>query len=313
MTSSTRPHRGDAEAPLSVGRQLSDLLTADEPCQLMGAYDGLSARIAIAEGFSALWASGLCMSTARGVRDSDEASWTELLDLVETMVEATSVPVLVDGDTGYGNFNTARRFSARAERIGAGGVCLEDKVFPKMNSFFGNAHALAPTSEFCGKIKACKDAQRDCDFVVMARTEALIVGRPLEEALARAEAYAEAGADALFIHSRKPTPVQIAAFMARYDRRVPVVIAPTTFHTPSVEEFGQLGVSGVIWANHSMRAAFAAMRDVCQQIRADRSISGVESQVASLKEVFGLLDYQALDRDEAHYGGLATGTAAVAG
>ncbi|WP_051731873.1 phosphoenolpyruvate mutase [Kitasatospora phosalacinea] len=312
MTSPTSLPDGGT-APSTPGQRLRHLLAQTEPVQLMGAHDGLSARIAAAEGFPALWASGLCMSTARGVRDSDEATWSELLDLAATMIEAApGVPVLIDGDTGYGNFNTARRFAARAERIGAAGVCFEDKVFPKMNSFFGDGHALAPVPEFCGKIRACKDGQRDPGFLVVARTETLIAGRPVEEALERAEAYAEAGADALFIHSRKPTPVEIAGFLERYDGRLPVVIAPTTFHTPTVDEFGRLGVSGVIWANHSMRASFAAMRDVCQQIRSNRGISAVEGQVASLKEVFGLLEYEALEADEAAYTG-ALGGAAVAG
>lgn len=312
MTSSPPGHGRTAADRGSSGERLRALLAGPQPCQLMGVHDGLSARIATAEGFPALWASGLCMSTARGVRDSDEASWTELLGLVETMVEAAAVPILVDGDTGYGNFNTARRFSQRAERTGAAGVCFEDKVFPKMNSFFGDSHELAPVAEFCGKIKACKDAQRDPGFVVVARTESLIAGRPMEEALDRAAAYAGAGADALFVHSRRSTPVEIATFLEGYEGALPVVIAPTTFPDLSVAEFGRLGVSAVIWANHSMRAAFSAMREVCQQIRADGGISAVEGQVATLKEIFGLLDYKALEHDEERYTRLVD-PAAVAG
>ncbi|MCX4881504.1 MULTISPECIES: phosphoenolpyruvate mutase [unclassified Streptomyces] len=288
--------------PGSVGSTLKELLHGPGTCQLMGVHDGLSARIAVAEGFKVLWASGLCMSTARGVRDSDEASWTELLTLVGTMTDAApGVPILVDGDTGYGNFNTARRFAARAERVGAAGVCFEDKVFPKMNSFFGDSHQLAPVGEFAGKIRACKDTQRDSDFVVVARTEALISNLPMEEALTRAHAYVEAGADALFIHSRMSTPQQIAEFMEQWDGSAPILIAPTTYHTPSLDDFAALGVAGCIWANHSMRAAFSAMRDVCQQIRTDRGIFGVEERVAPLKEIFGLLDYESLEKDENRY------------
>jgi phosphoenolpyruvate phosphomutase len=300
-------------APMTHGGRLRSLLGQDQPCQLMGVHDGLSARIAVAEGFEALWASGLCMSTALGVRDSDEASWTDLLNVVATMVDATDTPVLVDGDTGHGNFNTARRFSARAERLGAAGVCLEDKVFPKMNSFFGDDHALAPSSEFCGKIKACKDAQRDAGFVVVGRTEALIAGRSLDEAMDRAAAYADAGADALFVHSRRSTPAEIAAFMEKWDDRVPVMIAPTTYHTTSLAEFKRLGIKGVIWANHSMRAAFSAMREVCQQVYADSGISGVECQVATLKEVFELLGYHELRQDETLYTRTDTASQGVSG
>ncbi|MFG2527470.1 phosphoenolpyruvate mutase [Streptomyces sp. NPDC048516] len=302
MNATEQASSSDLGSTRSAGGRLRHLLHTPGACQLMGVHDGLSARIAVAEGFEALWASGLCMSTARGVRDSDEASWTELLTLVGTMTDAVpGVPVLVDGDTGYGNFNTARRFAGRAERVGAAGVCFEDKVFPKMNSFFGDGHELAPVAEFCGKIRASKDAQRDPDFVVVARTEALISNLPMEEALDRAAAYAEAGADALFIHSRMSTPQQIATFMERWEGSTPVLIAPTTYHTPSVDDFAALGIAGCIWANHSMRAAFAAMRDVCQRIRTDRGIFGVEEQVAPLKEIFGLFDYEGLEKDESCY------------
>ncbi|MFC6015699.1 phosphoenolpyruvate mutase [Plantactinospora solaniradicis] len=285
----------------SPGDQLRRLLVDEAPCVLMGVHDGLSARIAVEEGFRALWASGLCISTALGVRDSDEASWTQLLNSVESMVDNTRVPVLVDGDTGHGNFNTARRFAGRAERIGAAGVCFEDKTFPKMNSFFGVGHELVPVAEFCGKIKACKDGQQDPGFVVVARTESFIAGQGVDEAVARAEAYAAAGADAIFVHSRQPTAVEIAAFSARWHGGVPIVIAPTTYHRTTLDEFHQLGVGGVIWANQSMRAAFSAMRKACRDMRSSGVISGVEEEIASLKEIFALLGYEDLEREERRY------------
>ncbi len=266
----------------------------------MGAHDGLSARIAAEAGFSALWASGLCMSTTLGVRDSDEASWTDLLALVARVVESVDLPVLVDGDTGYGNFNTARRFTARAERIGAAGVCLEDKTFPKMNSFVGGGHHLAPMSEFCGKVAACRDVVRNSDFVVVARVEALIAGAGLAEALRRAEAYQQAGADAIFIHSRQSTVAEIAAFAHEWAGRLPLVIAPTTYHTTPLLEYAQLGIAAVIWANQSMRAAVTAMRRACRSIRTDGPTS-VEPWIAPLEEVFTLMGYQDLTADEAYY------------
>jgi phosphoenolpyruvate phosphomutase len=293
---------------VSPGRRLRDLLTADEPCQIMGAHDGLSAQIATAEGFRALWASGLCMSTALGVRDSDEASWTQLLAVTATMVDATSLPVLVDGDTGYGNFNTARRFSRKAERIGAAGICLEDKTFPKMNSFFSDGHHLAPVGEFCGKIMACKDNQQDPEFVVVARTEALIAGKPLEEALTRAHAYADAGADAIFIHSRQSSVAEIEAFCREWAGRLPIVVAPTTYHRTSLETFRELGVGGVIWANQSMRAAFTAMRQACREVMTAGGVFGIEDRIAPLTEVFSLLRYPELAKEEEHYGNVVTPT-----
>jgi phosphoenolpyruvate phosphomutase len=284
------------------GGRLRDLLAEARPCQLMGAHDGLSARIAAAEGFPALWASGLCISTSLGVRDNNEASWTQLLGVVETMAEAVDVPVLVDGDTGHGTYSTARRFARRTERIGAAGVCFEDKTFPKMNSFFGTGHRLAPVAEFCGKIAACKDSQVDRDFVLVARTEALISGRSVAEALERAHAYAEAGADALFIHSRQSTAAEIAEFAGRW-RGLPLLVAPTTYPSTTLEAFRQMGIAGLIWANHSMRAAFAAIRDTCRQVRSSGGVSEIERQVAPLADIFGLLGYHELQQDDEQYSG----------
>ncbi|MFF9397062.1 phosphoenolpyruvate mutase [Streptomyces griseoluteus] len=282
------------------GLRLRQLLTQGTPAKIMGAHDGLSARIATDTGFDALWASGLCMSSALGVRDSDEASWTDLLAVASRIVEATPLPVLVDGDTGYGNFNTARRYARQAERLGAAGICIEDKVFPKMNSFVGNSHKLAPVAEFCGKLRACREALRDPSFVVVARTEALIAGLGLSEALRRAEAYRQAGADAIFIHSRKTTADEIASFMHEWDNRLPVVIAPTTYYRTPQKTFEEIGIGGVIWANHSMRAAVTAMREACRVMYASGP-TAVEEKIATLSEVFGLLEYDQLAKDEERY------------
>ncbi|HEY0933983.1 MAG TPA: isocitrate lyase/phosphoenolpyruvate mutase family protein, partial [Trebonia sp.] len=255
-------------ATQTPGARLRQLLVPGAATQFMGVHDGMSARIASAEGFPALWASGLCMSTALGLRDSDEASWHQLVALVAVMTQTTDRPILVDGDTGYGNFNTARMFARAAERVGAAGVCLEDKVFPKMNSFFGDGHTLVPIGEFCGKLRACREAVSDPAFVLVARTETLIAGGSVEEALDRADAYAAAGADAIFIHSRKPDVEQIAEFCRRWENRRPVIIAPTTYHRTEMATFRELDIAGVMWANQSMRAAYAAIRDTCRTVLA---------------------------------------------
>ncbi|WP_280450084.1 isocitrate lyase/phosphoenolpyruvate mutase family protein [Nocardia brasiliensis] len=297
------PLRTAAPPRCHAGVRLRELLAGPEPSFLMGAHDGLSARIAAEAGFAGIWASGLCMSTALGARDSDEVSWGEMLDLVARVVDAGAIPVLVDADTGYGNFNTARRFAARAERVGAAGMCMEDKVFPKMNSYFGDRHPLAPIGDMCAKIAACRD-KVDPGFVLVARTEALIAGAGTAEALRRAEAYRQAGADAIFIHSRRRTIDEIAEFTTEWAARLPLVIAPTTYHTVRRETFAELGIAAVIWANQSMRASVAAMRQVCRSLLRDGP-TVVEPDIASLQEVFGLMGYPELEADEAHYTELA--------
>src|SRR5262245_27760552 len=164
---------------------------------LMEAHSGLSAKIVEEAGFPGIWASGLSISASLGLRDSNEASWTQVLEVLEFMAESTALPILVDGDTGYGNFNNVRRLVRKLCERGVAGVCIEDKLFPKTNSFIGERQPLADIEEFCGRIKAGKDSQSDDDFVIVARTEALISGHGLDEALLRAAAYHAAGADAI--------------------------------------------------------------------------------------------------------------------
>lgn len=288
------------DTKLAPGTRLMELLAEPGPTPIMGVYDGLSARIAADAGFPALWASGLCVSTALGARDNDEVSWADLLSVVTWIAESTDLPVLVDGDTGHGNFNTARRFAARAERVGAAGVCLEDKVFPKMNSFVGNAHRLAPVPEFCGKIAACREATGGTGFLVVARTEAFIAGAGLQEAVQRAEAYCDAGADAVFVHSRKSTASEIASFARNWDGRAPLIICPTTYHPTPVSEFQRLGVAGIIWANQTMRAAVTAMQQTCQTIR-DEGPTAAEPRITPLDDIFALMKYPELDADESRF------------
>ena len=143
---------------------------------LMEAHNGLSARIAEESAFKGLWASGLTISASLGVRDSNEASWTQVLETVEFMNDATRLPILLDGDTGYGNFNNVRRLVRKLEQRQVAAMCIEDKLFPKTNSFIkGEQQPLAEIDEFCGKIKAAKDTQEDPDFAVVARTEHQLV------------------------------------------------------------------------------------------------------------------------------------------
>ena len=222
-------HLRQPAAPTKAG-QLRQLLYAPELSFLMEAHNALSAKLVEEAGFGGIWASGLSMSAALGVRDSNEASWTQILEVLEFMSDATTGPILVDGDTGYGNFNNVRRLVKKLSQRDIAGVCLEDKLFPKTNSFIGEGQPLADIDEFCGKIKAGKDSQLDDQFCVIARVEALISGWGLEEALRRAEAYHDAGADAVLIHSKKKSPDEIFAFMREWGQRAPVVIVPTMYY-----------------------------------------------------------------------------------
>ncbi|HKB38817.1 MAG TPA: phosphoenolpyruvate mutase [Gemmataceae bacterium] len=281
---------------------LRDLIQGPQLSFLMEAHNGLSARIAEEAGFPGVWASGLSISASLGVRDNNEASWTQVLDVVEFMSDATRVPILLDGDTGFGNFNSVRRLIRKLEQRGVAGVCIEDKLFPKTNSFLnGTAQPLAEVEEFCGKIRAAKDTQHCPDFVVVARVESFIAGRGLREALRRADAYHRAGADAILIHSARTDPAEILAFRREWGDRLPVVIVPTKYYTTPTQVFRDAGFAVVIWANHLMRSALASMQKTAREIYTRESLLTVEPAVAPLEEVFRLQDAAELERAEKRY------------
>lgn len=287
---------GPVEDPTKT---LRDLIFSSDLSFLMEAHDGLSAAIAKQAGFKGLWASGLSISSALGYRDANEASWTDVVDVVERMADASRLPILVDGDSGFGNFNNARLLAMKLLQHGGAGVCLEDKAFPKRNSFVGDRHPLVDIGEFSGRLKAIKDTTGN-DLVLVARIEAFIAGYGLDEALHRADAYADAGADAILIHSRKIVADEILAFAKEW-QKLPIVIVPTKYYRTPVSAYRDAGISTVIWANHAMRAAVAGMRAVCARIAAEESIAGIELDVATLEEVFGLLRYDELASAEDRY------------
>jgi phosphoenolpyruvate phosphomutase len=282
--------------------QLKTLIHSQHLEFLMEAHNGLSATIVEEAGFKGIWASGLSISASLGVRDNNEASWTQVLDVLEFMSDATSIPILLDGDTGYGNFNNARRLVKKLEQRNIAGACIEDKLFPKTNSFINSkSQPLADIDEFCGKIKAMKDTQHDEDFVVVTRVEAFIAGLGLKEALRRAEAYRQAGTDAVLIHSNKSDVTEIEAFMKEWNGRLPVVIVPTKYHTTPTNRFMELGVSVAIWANHNLRASIDAIQKISKQIFQDESLINVEGSVASLEEIFRLQRVDELQEAEKKY------------
>ncbi|MGY5809992.1 phosphoenolpyruvate mutase [Rhizobium sp. LEGMi198b] len=280
-------------------KTLLDLIYSSDLSFLMEAHDGLSAAIARQAGFKGLWASGLSISSALGYRDANEASWTDVVHVVERMADASGLPILVDGDSGFGNFNNARLLAMKLLQHGAAGVCLEDKVFPKRNSFVGDRHPLVDIDEFSGRLRAVKDMTGN-DLVLVGRIEALIAGYGLDEALRRADAYADAGADAILIHSRKSDANEVLGFAKQW-QRLPIVIVPTKYYRTPVSAYRDAGISTVIWANHAMRAAVAGMRAVCGRIATEESIAGIEPEVATLDEIFDLLGYDELASAEDRY------------
>ena len=278
------------------------LLASTELEFLLEAHNGITAKIVEEAGFHGIWAGGLCMSAQYGVRDSNEASWTQVLEMLEFMADATSLPILLDGDTGYGNFNNVRRLVRKLEQRGIAAVCIEDKLYPKTNSFIdGDKQQLADVDEFCSRIKAGKDAQSDDDFAIITRVEAFIAGWGLGEAMRRAEAYHAAGSDGILIHSALSRPTEVLAFQKEWAGRSPVVIVPTKYYATPTDVFREAGFSIAIWANQLLRSAVVAMQETARTIARDQNLQSVEDRIAPVKELFRLQGASELQEAEERY------------
>ena len=299
---------GTAEnAGATRSAKLRQMLLSPELEFILEAHNGLSARIVRETGFKGIWASGLSISAQLGVRDNNEASWTQVVDVLEFMADASDLPILLDGDTGYGNFNNMRRLVRKLEQRGIAGVCIEDKVFPKTNSFLnGERQPLADVAEFAGKIAAGKDTQTDPNFSIVARVEALIAGWGMDEALKRAEAYRLAGADAILIHSKLSKPDEILAFAREWAGRGPLVIVPTKYYSTPTDVFRRAGISLCIWANHMVRSATSAMQSVAREIHQSQTLVNIEDRIVSVDEIFRLQDADEYSEAERLY--LSTST-----
>ncbi len=282
--------------------QLRNMLKSGQTEFILEAHNGLSARIVEEAGFNGIWGSGLALSAQHAVRDNNELSWTQVVEQLEFMTDVTSIPILLDGDTGYGDFNNMRRLVRKLGQIGVAGVCIEDKLFPKTNSFIqGEAQPLEDIQTFCGKIRAGKDSQTDDDFSIVARVEAFIAGWGLDEALKRAEAYHEAGADAILIHSKHSQPDEVLEFAAEWANRSPLVLVPTKYYATPTEVFEQAGISLVIWANHMIRTCISAMQATAANIHDTRSLVESEGRIATVSEIFRLQGADELLEAEKRY------------
>ncbi|BDH09649.1 isocitrate lyase/phosphoenolpyruvate mutase family protein [Streptomyces hygroscopicus] len=275
-------------APRHGAAQLRALFDAPGTVRIAGAHNPLGARLAERAGFDGIWSSGLEISASQGLPDADILTMTELLGVAGSMASAVGVPVVADCDAGYGNANNVMHMVRRYEAAGIAAVTIEDKRFPKVNSFIPGRQELASVPEFCGRIEAAKDAQRDPDFMVIARIEALIAGWDLDEALRRGEAYAAAGADAVLIHAKSGSPQPVLDFLQRWHLPQPVVVVPTTYHTISAGELGAAGAKMVVYANHGLRAGIQAVSQTFETILKDGRTTAIEDRIAPLKTVFDL-------------------------
>lgn len=275
---------------LSKAAALRQLLYSDEFTPIAGAHDALCSRLAESAGFAALWASGLGISAVNGVPDASVLGMRDILQSAQAMNLATTVPVMVDCDSGFGDIENVRQLVRHFEAAGIAGVCIEDKVHPKRNSLGNGKQELEPLDVFTAKIEMAKATQRDPDFVVVARTEALIAGAGITDAIERASAYEAAGADAILIHSRLHSVDEVASLTHRWRSSVPMLALPTMFPQVTEDEFAELGFAGCIYANQALRGCLQVIRHVYREMRAHRSAFSVDAEIASVAEVLALYE-----------------------
>lgn len=281
---------------------LRDRLQKGRPIvRVMGAHNAMGAKLIEQHGFDAVWASGLEISTAHALPDANILTMTENLETARAIHESTLLPVICDCDTGYGNATQVMHMVRRYEAAEIAAVVIEDKCFPKINSLLSARQELASIEEFVGKIEAAKEAQVHPDFLVIARVEALIAGLGMEEALKRAHSYADAGADAIVIHSKAKTPMEVFLFAEQWKRNVPLVAIPTTYYRVTASDLEKGGFSMVIYANQGLRAAIRGMKTVFEQIRREGTAASVESEIATLEEVFEIQGMKDMQEDEERF------------
>lgn len=281
-------------------RLLLDLCPVVKTIEVHSGLTGLIAEKTIVadqgeiDQFDAMWLSSLCDSTAKGKPDIELVDMSSRLRTVDDILEVTTKPIILDGDTG-GLIEHFIYNVRTLERMGVSAVIIEDKTGLKKNSLFGTEVEQSQDSieNFCEKIKAGKQAQRTEDFMIIARIESLILEKGLEDALKRAYAYVAAGADGIMIHSRKKDPDEIFAFCDRFrdsDKKTPIVVVPTSFNGVKEEELYAHGVNIVIYANQLTRSAFPAMQQTAIDILKYHRAKEVDSRLMPIKDIITLID-----------------------
>lgn len=289
--------------PMTKAKHLRDLMADRGLVHIMAAHSPLSAILAEEAGFNGLWASGFELSALYGLPDMSLISMTQHLDMLRAIAGRSSLPIVADIDTGYGNAINVVHAIAEYERAGTSAVVIEDKTFPKVTSLVpGGRQELLRVEEFQGKIEAAVATRQDPDFLVIARTEALIAGLGETEALARAHAYAEAGADMILIHSKKKDPQEIESFSRAWKGPVPLTIVPNAYPDLDAERVKALGnIRMMIYGNYGIRAATTAMQETFRRIVADGGVQNVHKTIVPVEEVFRLQGMAKTKTDERRF------------
>ena len=281
-------------------RQLLDIVPVVKTIEVHSGLTGLIAEKTViaddehVDQFEAMWISSLCDSTEKGKPDIELVDMTSRFRTINDIMEVTTKPIIFDGDTG--GITEHFVYTVRSlERMGVSAVIIEDKVGLKKNSLFGTEveQTQDDIEHFCEKIAAGKNAQLSDDFMIIARIESLILEQGMEDALERAFAFRDAGADGIMIHSRKKEPDEILEFCDKFrekDSETPIVVVPSSYNTVTEEELIEHGVNIVIYANQLLRAAFPAMQNAAKSILKYHRAHEIDEELLSIKDIITLID-----------------------
>ena len=288
-------HRSEASMPDVRRGRLRKLINMKGLVTALEAHSGITGLIVENTKVlqDAMWVSSLCDSTAKGKPDIELVDMTSRFRTIDDIMEVTTKPIIFDGDTG--GLTEHFVYTVRSlERMGVSMVIIEDKTGLKKNSLFGTEvkQTQASIPDFCEKIRAGKNSQKTKEFMICARIESLILERGMADALERAFAFSEAGADAIMIHSRKKDPSEIFEFVEKFREKnttTPIVVVPTSFNTVTEAEFKKRGVNVVIYANQLTRTGFPAMQDAARTILENHRAKECDDKCMSIKDIITLI------------------------
>jgi len=279
--------------------RLTKLMESKSIVKVGGAYDALSAKLVETSGFDAIWAGSFAISATHALPDASILTMTDFLRVSENMVDACNIPVIADCDTGFGGTANVSHAVKKYEKAGIAGISMEDKIFPKQNSLLENSkQELLPEKDFVAKIIAARESKIDRNFMIIARTEALIAEKGMDEAIHRANAYENAGADAILIHSKKKSSDEIFEFSEKWKGSIPLVVVPTSYPSVKVDELISHKIKMVIYANQSLRAAHSVISKILKEIIEKDSLEEIKYDMSSMEDIFKLQEMYAINDQE---------------
>jgi len=282
--------------------EFKDLFKTKKMVKICGVHNALVSMLSQEAGFNGIWLSSFEIHASCRLPDADILSIPDYSDAINKIADRVSIPILVDGDAGGGSPINTIRMIREYEKNGASGICIEDNKYPKRCSFYSNVkRELENPKIHALKIKAACENRINDSFLIMARTESLIVGNTVEDAVYRANLYADAGAEAILIHHKGETPDPIFEFSNKFKNRLPLVSVPTTYNSVTEQQLIDNGFNMVIYANYGIRAIVKTLQQVFKKIYENKNLSCANNDVVPMSEIFRIVAVEELTANEKRY------------